>query len=176
AGVELTELAISTSGNYRDFRRLPDGRLVSHTIDPRLGEPVRHALASVSVVHPRAQLADAYATALMVLGPDEGYAVAQRLGLPALFLERIGESQQFRERATPEFERLRSPAQQASLSSADGSADQAPAPTFHGAAAVSVARAADGGGRRLLARHLGEDDGGRAGAPRGSRGEHFRRP
>jgi thiamine biosynthesis lipoprotein len=176
AGVELTDLAISTSGNYRDFRRLPDGRLVAHTIDPRLGEPVRHALASVSVVHPRAQLADAYATALMVLGPDEGYAVAQRLGLPALFLERIGESQQFRERATPEFERLRSPARQASLSSADGSADQASAPTFHGAAAVSAARAADGGGRRLLARHVGQDDGGRAGTSRGSRGEQFRRP
>ena len=70
---------------------------------------MRHALASVTVVHPRAALADAYATALLVLGVDEGYALAQRLGLPALFLERIGQSQQFRERATPEFERLRSP-------------------------------------------------------------------
>ena len=176
AGVELTDLAISTSGNYRDFRRLPDGRVVSHTIDPRLGEPVRHALASVSVVHTRAQLADGYATALMVLGPDDGYAVALRLGLPALFLERIGESQQFRERATPEFERLRSPPQQASLSSADGPADEAPASTVHGAAAVSAARAADGGGRRLLARHVGQDDGGRAGAPRGSGGEPVGRP
>jgi thiamine biosynthesis lipoprotein len=176
AGVALTNLAISTSGNYRDFRRLPDGRVVSHTIDPRLGEPVRHALAAVSVVHPRAQLADAYATALMVLGPDDGYAVAQRLGLPVLLLERIGDSQQFRERATPEFDRLRSPAQQASLSSADGSADEAPAPTVHGAPAVSVAGAADGGSRRLLDRHLGEDDGGRAGAPRGSGAGQLRRP
>ena len=110
AGVTLVDLAVSTSGNYRDFRRLPNGRIVSHTIDPRLGEPVRHALASVTVVHPRAELADAYATALMVLGPDEGYVVAQRLGLPALFIERIGQSQEFRERATPEFEPLRSPA------------------------------------------------------------------
>jgi thiamine biosynthesis lipoprotein len=176
AGVELSNLAISTSGNYRDFRRLPDGRVVSHTIDPRLGEPVRHALSSVSVVHPRAQLADAYATALMVLGPDEGYAVAQRLGLPALLLERIGESQQFRERATPEFDRLRSPAQQASLSSPDGSTDEAPTPTVHGTPAVSIARAADGRGRRLLDRHLVEDDGGRAGASRGSRRGQLGRP
>jgi thiamine biosynthesis lipoprotein len=107
-GVTLSDLAISTSGNYRDFQRLPDGRTISHTIDPRTGEPVRHALASVTVVHARAELADAYATALMVLGLDEGYAFAQRLGLPALFLERIGQSQQFRERATPEFEPLRS--------------------------------------------------------------------
>ena len=171
AGVQLTDLAISTSGNYRDFRRLTDGRVVSHTIDPRLGEPVRHALASVSVVHPRAQLADAYATALMVLGPEEGYAVALRLGLPALFIERIGESQQFREHTTPEFERLRTPVQQASLSWNHGSADEAPASTVHGAAAVPTARAADGGGGRLLARHLGEDDGRRAGASRRSRGE-----
>ncbi|HET7202559.1 MAG TPA: FAD:protein FMN transferase [Steroidobacteraceae bacterium] len=110
-GVRLSDLAISTSGNYRDFRRLPDGRTISHTIDPRSGEAVRHALASVTVVHERAQLADAYATALMVLGLDEGYALAQRLGLPALFLERIGQSQEFRERATPEFESLRSPAE-----------------------------------------------------------------
>jgi thiamine biosynthesis lipoprotein len=109
AGLGLSGLSVSTSGNYRDFRRLPNGRVISHTIDPRIGEPVRHTLASVTVVHPRAELADAYATALMVLGPDEGYALAQRLGLPALFLERIGESQQFRERATPEFEPLRSP-------------------------------------------------------------------
>jgi thiamine biosynthesis lipoprotein len=176
AGVRLTDLAISTSGGYRDFRRLPDGRVVSHTIDPRVGEPVRHALASVSVVHERAQLADAYATALMVLGPEEGFVLAQRLGLPALFLERIGDSQQFRERATPEFERLRSPAQQASLSSTHGSADQAPAPTLHGAAAAAVPAAADGGRGRLLAGHLGEDDRGRARAPRRGGGEQFRRP
>jgi thiamine biosynthesis lipoprotein len=108
--MQVSDLSVSTSGNYRDFRRLPNGRVISHTIDPRIGEPVRHTLASVTVAHPRAELADAYATALMVLGPDEGYAVAQRLGLPALFLERIGESRQFRERATPEFESLRSPA------------------------------------------------------------------
>lgn len=111
AGVELSDLAISTSGNYRDFRRMPDGRLVSHTIDPRTGEPLRHALASVTVVHRRATLADAYATALMVLGPEEGLALAERLGLPALFLERIGQSQALRERATAAFTELRRPIQ-----------------------------------------------------------------
>jgi thiamine biosynthesis lipoprotein len=109
-GVALSDLAVSTSGSYRDFHRLPNGRTVSHTIDPRIGEPVRHGLASVTVAHSRAELADGYATALMVLGPDEGFALAQRLGLPALFLERIGQSQELRERATPEFEQLRSPA------------------------------------------------------------------
>lgn len=107
AGVQLTDLSISTSGNYRDFRRTADGRVISHTIDPRHGEPVRHALASVTVVHPRAILADAYATALMVLGPEEGFVLAERLGLPALFIERVGQSEALRERATPAFDRLR---------------------------------------------------------------------
>jgi thiamine biosynthesis lipoprotein len=111
AGLGLSDLSISTSGNYRDFRRMPDGRLISHTIDPRTGEPVRHGLASVTVVHPRAALADAYATALMVLGPDEGLAMAERLDLPAMFLERVGQSQALRERTTPAFEELRRPAQ-----------------------------------------------------------------
>ena len=51
--VELDGLAVSTSGDYRDFREL-NGRRFSHTIDPRTGAPVTHGLASVSVVHPSA--------------------------------------------------------------------------------------------------------------------------
>jgi thiamine biosynthesis lipoprotein len=109
AGLQLSNLAVSTSGNYRDARRLTDGRVVSHTIDPRTGEPVTHALASVTVVHPRTMLADAYATALMVLGPEEGYTLAEAMDLPALFLERTDRPDQWHERATPAFERLRRP-------------------------------------------------------------------
>jgi thiamine biosynthesis lipoprotein len=114
AGLQLRDQAVSTSGGYRNFRRT-GGRSISHTIDPRLGEPVRHSLVSVTVVHPRATLADAYSTALLVLGPDEGYAVAEKLGLPALFLERVGQSQALRERATAEFQALRLPVEPASL-------------------------------------------------------------
>ncbi len=109
AGLQLSNLAVSTSGNYRDARRLTDGRVVSHTVDPRTGEPVTHALVSVTVVHPRAMLADAYATALMVLGPEQGYTLAAAMDLPALFLERTDRPGQWHERATPAFERLRRP-------------------------------------------------------------------
>jgi thiamine biosynthesis lipoprotein len=109
AGLQLSDLAVSTSGNYRDFRRFADGRVISHTIDPRTGEPVGHGLVSVTVVHPSAMDADAYATALMVLGPEEGYALAERLGLPALFLERTAAAGVWRERATPGFDQLRRP-------------------------------------------------------------------
>jgi thiamine biosynthesis lipoprotein len=104
--VELDGLAASTSGDYRDFR-IVDGRRVSHTIDPRTGAPVTHSLASVCVLHPSAAYADAYATALMVLGPEEGMAVATQLGLAALFIERTADRPGFTERSTAGFERLR---------------------------------------------------------------------
>jgi len=106
--LELDGLAVSTTGDYRDFREM-NGRRLSHTIDPRSGAPVMHGLASVSVAHPSAALADAYSTALMVLGPDEGMALAGRLGLAALFIERNAGGSGFRELSTPAFERLRRP-------------------------------------------------------------------
>jgi thiamine biosynthesis lipoprotein len=106
--VELDGQGISTSGDYRDFR-IVDGRMLSHTIDPRTGRPVEHSLASVCVVHSSTAHADGYATALMVLGPEEGAELATRLGLAALFIERVGTAGAFRERATPAFERLRRP-------------------------------------------------------------------
>jgi thiamine biosynthesis lipoprotein len=65
-----------------------DGERISHTIDPRTGRPVTHLLASVTVIADDCEWADAWATALMVLGPDEGYNVAERQGLVALFLSR----------------------------------------------------------------------------------------
>jgi thiamine biosynthesis lipoprotein len=109
AGLQLSDLAVSTSGNYRDARRLTDGRVVSHTIDPRTGEPVTHAVVSVTVVHPSAMLADAYATALLVLGPQEGYEFAEARDLPVLFLERTAQPGRWGERTTAAFERLRRP-------------------------------------------------------------------
>ncbi len=85
--VELADAAIATSGSYRNFRVLPQGR-VSHLIDPRTGHPVKHSLVSVSVVHARAALADAWATALHVLGQQRGYELAVRRGLAARFVAR----------------------------------------------------------------------------------------
>lgn len=61
---------VVTSGNYRKFY-IKDGRKYSHTIDPRTGYPVDHALLSATVVAPDATLADAYATYCMVIGLDE---------------------------------------------------------------------------------------------------------
>jgi thiamine biosynthesis lipoprotein len=85
--LRLTDSAVATSGDYRNFREI-DGERLSHTIDPRSGRPVRHALASVTVVHPSAMWADGFATALNVLGPEDALALAGSLDLAALLVIR----------------------------------------------------------------------------------------
>lgn len=89
--IELDNMAVATSGNYRNFTKDPDAEISQcHIIDPRTGYPVRHRLVSVSVVAKTAMTADAWATALMVLGPNEGFERAQELELNATFLIRSG--------------------------------------------------------------------------------------
>jgi thiamine biosynthesis lipoprotein len=78
---------LATSGDYRNYYE-QDGRRFSHLIDPRTAAPVAHGLASVSVIHPSATWADALATALSVLGPEEGGALAEREGLVVHFIVR----------------------------------------------------------------------------------------
>lgn len=80
-------LAVSTSGDYRNVREV-EGQRFSHILDPRSGRPVTHALASVTVIGETAAAADAWSTALMVLGPEEGRAVADSEGLAAYFIMR----------------------------------------------------------------------------------------
>lgn len=67
--VPLQDRSLATSGNYRRFVEL-DGRRFGHTIDPRTGRPARNALLSASVMADNCAMADAYSTALMVMGPD----------------------------------------------------------------------------------------------------------
>jgi len=83
----LSGVGMATSGDYRNFYDV-DGKRLSHTIDPRTGRPIDHDLGSVSVVHEACALADAYATALMVMGADEGFAWASEQGLAAFFITR----------------------------------------------------------------------------------------
>jgi len=106
--IELDGVGVSTSGDYRNYREI-DGRRISHTIDPRSGAPVAHGLASVTVVLESVAEADAWATALMVLGAEEGMALARRERLAALFILRGERPGTFVAEETPEFERLRAP-------------------------------------------------------------------
>jgi thiamine biosynthesis lipoprotein len=101
--IALTDRALATSGDYRNFFE-HDGVRYSHTLDPRTGHPVRHRLTSVSVVHHSAATADAWATALLVLGPEDGYELAERRGLAVCFMLRDGE--EIEERMTALFRDL----------------------------------------------------------------------
>ena len=90
-GLDLSGAAVATSGDYRNYFSR-DGRRYSHILDPRSGYPVNHQLASVTVVAERCAIADAWATALMVLGEEEGLAVAEQWGIAAYFIYRSGEN------------------------------------------------------------------------------------
>lgn len=85
--IELQDVAIATSGDYRRFVQVGDARL-AHTMDGRRAAPVHNDVASVTVLARTCMDADAWATALLVAGPGDGLALAQRLGLDALWLLR----------------------------------------------------------------------------------------
>lgn len=83
----LYNLSVATSGDYR--RYFEDGATrFSHTIDPRSGEPIRHGLAAVTVLHPDCMAADAWSTALGVMGVAQGLEYANQHDLAALFINR----------------------------------------------------------------------------------------
>ncbi len=88
--IELEDLAVATSGDYRRYLEVGTARL-AHTMDSRRCAPVNNAVASVTVLARSCMHADAWATALLVAGPDEGPAMAQRMGMDVLFLLRRAE-------------------------------------------------------------------------------------
>jgi thiamine biosynthesis lipoprotein len=89
--IELDDGAVATSGDYRHIVEI-DGRRHAHTIDPRRAAPLANDLASVTVLAPTAMAADAWATALLVLGAEAGADLAHRVGLSAIFVAREGEA------------------------------------------------------------------------------------
>jgi len=83
--IPLDKTAIAASGNYRNFF-FHEGQRYSHTLNPVTGWPVNHNLLSVTVIAESAMLADAWATAFMVLGFEEGMKLANELQLAAYFI------------------------------------------------------------------------------------------
>ena len=75
--LNIDETAIVTSGNYEKFVTI-NGERFSHIIDPRTGYPVK-GLSSVSIICPNAELADALATSVFVLGKDAGLKLINNL-------------------------------------------------------------------------------------------------
>ena len=102
--IPLSNMGIATSGDYRNFFE-QEGHRFSHTIDGRTGYPVEHKLASVSVLHESVALADAWATALTVLGSEQGLRLAEEYNLAAYFIVRAEDG--YRQLSSRQFEQLR---------------------------------------------------------------------
>lgn len=99
--VPVSGSALATSGDYRNYFEV-EGVRYSHILDPRTGRPIRHELASASVLAPTCIEADALATGLMVLGPEAAFELAEREGLAVLLIIRTRGG--FAERMTPRME------------------------------------------------------------------------
>jgi len=90
AALVLEDTGVATSGDYRNFFE-HEGDRYSHLIDPRTGYPVRHDVVSVTVVHGSAMMADAWATALTVMGSAEAMAMAEARGLAVYVITQVGD-------------------------------------------------------------------------------------
>ena len=101
--MRLSDVSVATSGDYRNFFE-HDGQRYSHSIDPRTGRPVSDELAGVTVVSTNTAYADAVATAFLVLGVDDGLALAEKLRIAAYFLVRTDNG--IEEKSSSQFEKL----------------------------------------------------------------------
>ena len=106
AVLSVSDAAVSTSGDYRNYFEDENGRRYSHILDARTGRPIEHSLGSVTVVAPDVMTADGLATALFVMGPDEGLKwLEQWPDTAALFIIRNPDGS-YKEVASPGFEQL----------------------------------------------------------------------
>ena len=88
--IALNRLSVATSGDSVHYRVKQNGSRISHILDPRRNQAVTDNVAAVSVFLPSCMEADAWATALFILGSDQGISVANRHQIPALVTVRQG--------------------------------------------------------------------------------------
>jgi thiamine biosynthesis lipoprotein len=104
--VSLSNLAISTSGDYQKFFTTTQGNRLCHIIDPKTGWPVQNRLGSVSVIATNSMTADALSTTLFVLGLEEGLRFIESWpSAAALFIVRDSETR-FRQIPSSRFAAL----------------------------------------------------------------------
>ena len=99
--LHVTRTGVATSGDYRNFREVGGTRL-GHVVDPRNGRPTTSQVASATVLDPSAMRADAFATAMLVLGETAGLALAEREDLAVYLIVRDGDGR-FRDAASSNF-------------------------------------------------------------------------
>ncbi len=105
--LSVSNSAIATSGDYRNYYEV-NGERITHILDPRTGWPIKHQLASVTVLDTLAVRADGLSTAFMVLGLEKSLEQAEELGLAALFIMRNDDGG-FTEHTTSHFDAMMYP-------------------------------------------------------------------
>ena len=104
SSLRLKNIGIATSGDYRNYVEL-DGVHYSHIIDPKTGYPVRHDLVSVTVLHASVMVADAWATALLVAGAEQGLKLAEQQQLAVYMVRNPKGTSEFSALASSSWER-----------------------------------------------------------------------
>lgn len=93
--LEITDKAVATSGHYMRFYTVK-GKKYSHIVDPRSGWPVQENIASVTVIASDSLTADALATAICILEPEEGLKLAESVpGVETLIILNDGNKLSF---------------------------------------------------------------------------------
>ncbi|MEM9583982.1 MAG: FAD:protein FMN transferase [Pseudomonadota bacterium] len=105
--VGLSGLGLATSGDYRNYFEV-DGQRYSHLIDPTTGYPVTHKTTSATVLHENAMMADAWSTAMLILGREKGLEIAARHDLPVQFidLDRVDGQRTYKTSVSQQFQAL----------------------------------------------------------------------
>lgn len=98
--VGLSNMGLATSGDYRNYFE-QDGVRYSHLLDAKTGRPVTHTTASATVLTENAMMADAWATAMLILGRERGMEIAENLNMAVLFVERDPSASELKFIATP---------------------------------------------------------------------------
>ena len=105
--VGVSGMGLASSGDYRNYYEV-DGKRYSHLIDPSTGRPVDHNTASATVLAENAMLADAWSTAMLILGREHGLTIAERQGIAVQFVDRDHDTKDgnFKTYASEAFENL----------------------------------------------------------------------
>ncbi|WP_424942093.1 FAD:protein FMN transferase [Aliiroseovarius crassostreae] len=105
--VGISGLGLASSGDYRNYYE-KDGQRYSHIIDPKTGRPITHKTASATVLADNAMLADAWSTAMLILGRERGLEVAKAHDIAVLFIDRdkAASDLQFTTTASPAYQAL----------------------------------------------------------------------
>ena len=101
--IKVSDKGIASSGDYKNFF-IKNGKKFSHIINPNTGKPIAHKTKSVTVVSNNTTNSDGWATALLAMGSEKGFKLAEEKSMSVLFIDEVNEK--FIKIKTTEFKKL----------------------------------------------------------------------